>query len=164
VSVVSGSGRHRWLLAALVALGLVVGSAPPAAAARDLHPTKAEWWFPPYSIEEKIWPVTQGQGVTVAVLGGGVNTKLPEIAGATLRGGDVLGRNRDGHTDLSEYGHSTSMAVLIAGQGGGRSGLVGIAPRSKILPVGVDGGDITATPSQNHWPMGSASRSTTERR
>jgi membrane-anchored mycosin MYCP len=124
-------------------LGLVVGSAPPAAAASDLHPTKAEWWFPPYSIEEKVWPVTQGQGVTVAVLGGGVNTKLPEIAGATLRGGDVLGRNRDGHTDLSEYGHSTSMAVLIAGQGGGRSGLVGIAPRSKILPVGVDGGDIT---------------------
>jgi subtilisin family serine protease len=35
------------------------------------------------------------------------------------------------------------MAVLIAGQGGGRSGLVGIAPRSKILPVGVNGGDIT---------------------
>jgi membrane-anchored mycosin MYCP len=135
--------RYRWVLAALVALGVVVGSAPPAVAAKHFHPRADEWWFAPWSIEQKVWPVTQGQGVTVAVLGGGVNTSLPEIADAVLPGGDMLGRNSDGHTDLSEYGHSTSMAALIAGQGGGRSGFVGIAPRAKILPVGVDGGKVT---------------------
>ncbi|WP_345469655.1 S8 family serine peptidase [Actinoallomurus oryzae] len=94
-------------------------------------------------MEQRIWPTTQGEGVTVAVLDSGVNGAMPEIAGALLPGGDTSGRGTDGRTDFHKTGHGTSMSVLIAGQGGGRTRLVGIAPRSKILPVDVTGGTIT---------------------
>ncbi|HEY0539499.1 MAG TPA: S8 family serine peptidase [Actinoallomurus sp.] len=130
------------LLAALGALGMALVSALPAAAAAP-HPRTDEWWFAPWSIEQKIWPVTQGHGVTVALLDGGVNVTLPEIAGAVLPGADMSGHGTDGRTDLSKYGHSTSMAALIAGQGGGRSRFVGTAPQAKILPVDVTGGAIS---------------------
>ncbi|GAB2853776.1 hypothetical protein GCM10027176_65540 [Actinoallomurus bryophytorum] len=130
------------LLAALGALGMALVSALPAAAAAP-QPRTDEWWFAPWSIEQKVWPVTQGQGVTVALLDGGVNAAMPEIAGAVLPGTDTSGHGTDGRTDLSKYGHSTSMAALIAGQGLGRSRYMGTAPQAKILPVDVTGGAIS---------------------
>jgi type VII secretion-associated serine protease mycosin len=136
---------HCVLRRALVALGglsIVVVSALPAAAA-VLSPRSSEWWFSPWSMEQRVWPTTQGQGVTVAVLDSGVNGAMPEIAGALLPGGDTSGRGTDGRTDFNKTGHGTSMSVLIAGQGGGRTRLVGIAPRARILPVDVTGGTIT---------------------
>jgi hypothetical protein len=131
------------LLVALGALGMALVPALPAGAAAAPRPRTDEWWFPPWSIEQKVWPVTQGQGVTVALLDGGVNAALPEVAGAVLPGGDLTGHGTDGRTDVSKYGHSTSMAALIAGQGLGRSRYVGTAPQAKILPVNVTGGTIT---------------------
>ena len=118
-------------------------SALPAGAATP-PPRTDEWWFAPWSIEQKVWPITQGRGVTVALLDGGVNAALPEVAGAVLAGADMSGRGTDGRTDVSKYGHSTSMAALIAGQGGGRTRFVGTAPQAKILPVNVTGGSISA--------------------
>lgn len=100
-------------------------------------PRPEEWWFPPWSIEQKIWPVAQGQGITVAVVDSGVNAARPELAGAVVPGGDTSGHGTDGRKDFDKGGHGTSMSVLIAGQGGGRTGLVGIAPRARILPVDV---------------------------
>lgn len=133
----------QWLLVALGALGMALASALPAGAAAAPRPRTDEWWFAPWSIEQKVWPVTQGRGVTVALLDGGVNAAMPEVAGALLPGADLSGHGTDGHTDLSKYGHSTSMAALIAGQGVGRSRYVGTAPQAKILPVNVTGGTIT---------------------
>jgi type VII secretion-associated serine protease mycosin len=127
-------------LAALGVLGMTLVSVPPAGAAAVPSPRPEQWYFPPWSIEQKVWPITQGQGVTVALLDGGVNTALPEVAGAVLPGVDLTGHGTDGHTDLSSKGHSTSMAGLIAGQGGGRTGLVGTAPGAKILPIAVEAG------------------------
>ncbi|MFB9831984.1 S8 family serine peptidase [Actinoallomurus acaciae] len=132
----------RRTLVALGALSVAVAPALPAAAAVP-SPRSSEWWFSPWNVEQKVWPTTQGQGVTVAVLDSGVNGTMPEIAGALLPGGDTSGRGTDGRTDFDKTGHGTSMSVLIAGQGGGRTRLVGIAPRAKILPVDVTGGDIT---------------------
>jgi type VII secretion-associated serine protease mycosin len=135
----------RALRGALVALGALSVAAAPAlpAAAAIPSPRSSEWWFSPWSVEQRVWPTTQGQGVTVAVLDSGVNGTMPEIAGALLPGGDTSGRGTDGRTDFDKTGHGTSMSVLIAGQGGGRTRLVGIAPRVKILPVDVTGGVIT---------------------
>ncbi len=119
--------------------GAAVPAAPDRAAVRAAVPAPRpdEWWFPPWSIEQKVWPVTQGQGVTVAVLDTGVNAAMPELAGAVVPGGDTSGRGTDGRTDFSKDGHGTGMAIFIAGRGGGRTGLVGIAPKAKILPVSV---------------------------
>jgi membrane-anchored mycosin MYCP len=123
------------LLAALAAVLLVLITGRPATAAP--RPLPAEWWFSAWGVEKYVWPRTEGAGVTVAVLDSGVNASLPELSGAVLRGADTTGRKSDGRKDFDdkEGGHGTGMSALIAGQGGGTTGYVGVAPEAKILPV-----------------------------
>ncbi|MCW2945786.1 MAG: hypothetical protein JWR24_2503 [Actinoallomurus sp.] len=120
---------------AATAVGLVLFPAAPARATPD--PSSDQWWFSAWGVQEQVWPLSKGAGVTVAVLDSGVNAKLPELSGAVLRGGDTIDASTDGRTDLDDEGdgHGTAMAALIAGQGKGAGHLVGIAPDSKILPV-----------------------------
>jgi type VII secretion-associated serine protease mycosin len=76
--------------------------------------------------------VSQGEGVTVAVIDSGVDPH-PDIRNNLLPGADFLGHS-DGRVDLK--GHGTGMAGLIAAHGhGSQGGALGIAPRAKILPV-----------------------------
>ena len=134
------STRRARLLNALsaifAAVALVTVATPAGAAPR---PRPDEWWFPAWGLQRDIWPLTEGSGVTVAVLDTGVNARLPELSGTVLKGGDTTGEETDGRRDLDDDGggHGTGMAALIAGQGGGRTGFVGIAPEAKILPVHV---------------------------
>jgi type VII secretion-associated serine protease mycosin len=111
--------------------------AHPADAATTPHPRSDEWWFSVWGVESDVWPVTRGAGVTVAVLDSGVNAALPELSGAVVKGTDTTGERTDGRRDLDDHdgGHGTAMAALIVGQGGGRTGFVGIAPEAKILPI-----------------------------
>jgi subtilisin family serine protease len=69
----------------------------------------------------------RGQGVTVAVIDTGVQADRPELEGVVLPG--YLSADSD-----AEKSHGTHMAMLIAAQGGG-SGLTGIAPDVKIMPL-----------------------------
>ncbi|MFH8365257.1 S8 family serine peptidase [Streptomyces sp. NPDC018031] len=77
---------------------------------------------------EELWKVSDGEGVTVAVLDDGVDAATPELKGQVLKGLDLSGVK--GKTDH----HGTEMAALIAGTGE-RGGLEGLAPGSKILPI-----------------------------
>jgi membrane-anchored mycosin MYCP len=124
----------RCVVAAVAALGMVALSGSPAGAAP--RPRADEWWFAPWAMSD-VWKTTRGAGVTVGVLDSGVNARLPELAGAVLRGGDVTGKGTDGRTDFDKKkdGHGTAMTALIVGQGGGRTGFAGVAPEAKILPV-----------------------------
>jgi type VII secretion-associated serine protease mycosin len=103
------------------------------------RPRSDEWWFSAWGILKDVWPVTKGTGVIVAVLDSGVNASLPELSGVVIKGADATGGKSDGRKDFDdlEGGHGTGMAALIAGQGGGTTGFVGIAPEAKILPVHV---------------------------
>jgi subtilisin family serine protease len=103
----------------------------------DMGPD-GEWWFTAWQIP-KVWQAgARGQGVTVAVIDTGVQADWPELSGVVLPGTDFQGG--DGRVDRSQelagdnHGHGTAMAIDIAGQGG-PSGLVGVAPQAKILPV-----------------------------
>jgi type VII secretion-associated serine protease mycosin len=81
------------------------------------------------------WAETQGEGVTVAVVDSGVDASHPDLTGQVLRGKDFTG---GGDAQEDEVGHGTSMASLIAGHGhgaGNSSGMVGLAPKAKILPL-----------------------------
>jgi subtilisin family serine protease len=113
------------------------------ATARELVPGPGEWWFGYWRLQQQVWPLTQGAGVTVAVLDTGVQASLPDLRGVVLRGGDVSdgsasgdGASGDTDGDTANDGHGTAVADLIAGQGYG-TGIVGIAPRARILPVKV---------------------------
>ncbi len=85
------------------------------------------------------WRVSQGGNVTVAVLDSGVDPDHHDLAGSVTEGKDfTAGANPPGVAPLRLHG--TYMASLIAGHGhgpGGASGVIGVAPRAKILSVRV---------------------------
>lgn len=114
---------------------LVGMSATPAAALPQ--PLSQEWWFIQWGVTDHLWPKSQGDGVTVAVLDTGVQANLPELADAVVPGIDMSGHGGNGEEDFDDApvpGHGTAMAAYIAARGGG-TGFVGVAPRAKILPV-----------------------------
>ena len=77
--------------------------------------------------------VSEGEGVTVAVIDTGVYTDRADLKGAVLPGFDVTA---SGAGLEDELGHGTAMAGIIAARGqSGDRGLLGMAPRSKILPI-----------------------------
>jgi type VII secretion-associated serine protease mycosin len=88
---------------------------------------------------DEVWQITEGNGVTVAVLDSGVDESVPELAGAVLPGADFTAAGGDG-TVNGGTGHGTRMATLIAGHGGDR-GFRGVAPAATILPVRVSSDD-----------------------
>jgi subtilisin family serine protease len=84
------------------------------------------------------WQQTEGAGVTVAVLDSGVDGKVSDLAGQVSQGPDFTGVTTSQRNQ--NWGvHGTWMASLIAGHGhdGGGSGVVGIAPRARLLSIRV---------------------------
>ena len=82
--------------------------------------------------------VTQGEGIVVAVIDTGVDANHPDLKGNVLPGVDFFDEKTKGRVD--RRGHGTGMASLIAGHGhgpGNADGVLGIAPKAKILPVTV---------------------------
>ncbi|MDF5757839.1 S8 family serine peptidase [Spongiactinospora sp. TRM90649] len=83
------------------------------------------------------WRRSRGEGVLVAVLDTGVDARHPDLADAVTPGPDFTG----GRGRSRYFGHhGTSMASLIAGRGHGRqgaSGVLGVAPESRVLSVRV---------------------------
>jgi type VII secretion-associated serine protease mycosin len=118
----------RPVAAAFAALVIVLVSAVPARAdsIRD-----DEWWLASLKVAQA-QRITKGAGVTVAVVDSGVNAGHPDLRGAVLAGRDTVS-GKDGRFDAD--GHGTAMAGLIAARGHGGSGVLGIAPAAKILPV-----------------------------
>ncbi|HYX60613.1 MAG TPA: S8 family serine peptidase [Streptosporangiaceae bacterium] len=144
------TARRRLLSAAAVAgllttcvLPLSAGPAraePSVRASFEPTPGPAEWWLAAWQVRRTVWPLTEGAGVTVGEVESGVQAAVPDLRGVVLPGANLTGTGGNGDTDIQvgEDGHGTAMAVVIAGRGTG-TGTVGIAPRSRILPVIVGG-------------------------
>ncbi|WP_027659933.1 type VII secretion-associated serine protease mycosin [Salinispora fenicalii] len=117
-------------LGAIVALG--VSALPVSAVDR-----KDAWHLDALELTE-LHEITEGEGITVAVIDTGVDATHPDLKDNVLPGADVYNDQSRGHQDRN--GHGTAMASLIAGHGhgpNGRDGVLGVAPKAKILPVTV---------------------------
>ncbi len=124
----------------------MVGVAVPSASADQIR--DQQWALKALEAEAKVWPVSQGDGVIVAVIDTGVNQDHQDLTGQVLPGADFAGGNTDGRVDKD--GHGTGMASLIAGHGhGSQAGVMGLAPKAKILPVRVTTDADSPSPSQS---------------
>ena len=84
------------------------------------------------------WSLSEGGGVTVAVIDSGVNPDVSDLAGSVTTGPDYTGVTTP--QSSPDWGvHGTWMGSLIASHGhdGGTSGIIGIAPEAHILSVRV---------------------------
>jgi type VII secretion-associated serine protease mycosin len=130
------------VVAALLPVPAAAAPAGPSAgrSVRGPGSPDAQWQVAALRLPEA-WRVSTGQGVLVAVLDTGVNGRHPDLAGAVVPGPDLTGTARD----PAQWGHhGTAMASLIAGRGRpGGAGVVGVAPRARVLSVRVtlDNGD-----------------------
>jgi membrane-anchored mycosin MYCP len=136
-------GRAAAALSAAVLTGALVlplGFAAPAAAAPsdcdksyDNKLTAVPWPLERLK-PERTWPLTRGEGVTVAVVDSGVSTDHPQLANVVRPGKDLIG-NTDGTTDC--FGHGTVIAGLIAAPKRDGTPFYGLAPGARIVPIRV---------------------------
>ena len=98
----------------------------------------SEWWLNSLHVKQA-WPSAQGAGITVAVLGTGVSTRHPDLAGSVTTGPDFSGSGRTAGGPFWGV-NGTEVAGIIAGHGHGTGhmdGVLGIAPAAKILSIRV---------------------------
>jgi Subtilase family len=125
------------LLPALPAAGAVNA---PGDSIRDSQ----QWVFNMMNVQPA-WQVTEGSGVTVALIDSGVDQNVSVLSGDTVISGPDFTGLHTSPQNPSWGSHGTWMASIIAGHGtdGGFDGVMGIAPEAKILSIRVipDKGD-----------------------
>ena len=91
---------------------------------------------PPWAVRrmapQSVWPLTRGGGVLVAVVDTGVSKAARGLIAAVGPGVDVIsGRAADDDC----RGRGTALAAIVAARPVTGSGLVGMAPAARVLPV-----------------------------
>ncbi|GAA2241982.1 hypothetical protein GCM10010430_24460 [Kitasatospora cystarginea] len=121
----------RALGATTLAGGLLLAGAPVASAdyVRD-----AQWANQEFDLA-KVWSVSRGDGVKVALIDSGVDGSHPDLTGQIVDSYDPSGKGLATHPTND---HGTNMASMIAGHGhgsGNSEGVVGLAPGVKLLSI-----------------------------
>ncbi len=127
--------RARTGIAAGLTLAFIVLAAVPALAGQT---RQNEWWLRTLHVANA-WQITRGSGVTIAVLGTGVDPGQPDLTGSVTTGPDYTNSGRTAGGQFWGI-QGTEIASLIAGHGHGTAqadGIIGIAPSAKILSVRV---------------------------
>jgi subtilase family protein len=131
---------RQWCRAAVgtsLVLLMVAAASTPGMAAAAPRPLPSQWWFTAWGVQDRLWPKSQGEGITIGLVDTGVEASIPDLSSVVLSGANPGPGGGDGRTDLDDAevpGHGTGMASLIASQGTS-TGFLGIAPKAKILPV-----------------------------
>jgi thermitase len=84
------------------------------------------------------WDVSEGAGITIAILDSGVDTTHPDLAPNLVAGFNFF----DNNTDVSDVcGHGTAVAGTAAAASNNGAGVAGMAGHAKIMPVRIAGID-----------------------
>lgn len=124
-------------LSAAVLTGVVILAVAPAASADQ---TSRDQWALETLQADSVWKISEGKGVTVAVIDTGVNSRHVDLEGNVLQGKDFVDGDEDASPSATDEDptHGTGMASIIAGHGHGSvaaDGVMGLAPEAKILPI-----------------------------
>lgn len=92
---------------------------------------------------EDLWQRSTGAGITVAILDTGVKSSHPDLKGRVAKGYNAITGKAGARKDNN--GHGTFLAGMIAGKTNG-TGVAGLAPNARILPVKVLDGEGVGTP------------------
>jgi membrane-anchored mycosin MYCP len=109
--------------------------APPCAVQMGFSASQmtAEPWPQARLDYEAVWPVTQGAGVTVAVIDSGVNASSPQLANRIAKSMVVPGT---GGGDRDCVGHGTGVASIIGARDIGSASLFhGVAPQATLISI-----------------------------
>ncbi|TMM37325.1 MAG: type VII secretion-associated serine protease mycosin [Actinobacteria bacterium] len=115
--------------------GAVVPGSPECRPPQNHHAVSEVPWQVSRYDPQRIWPVSTGAGVKVAVIDSGVDGKHPQLQGKVLGGLDLLDHQPAASFDC--IGHGTGVASLIAARPRTGVGFVGLAPGVTIVPVRV---------------------------
>jgi serine protease len=126
------AGLIAFLTPATAALAAPLPQAEPITSGDTV---RADQWHLGALRLNEAWNYADGTGVTVAVLDSGVDAHHVDLEGQVLPGVDLVDKKGDGESD--PVGHGTSVSAFIAGRSDDSAGVIGIAPKAKILPVRV---------------------------
>lgn len=130
--------RTRPLTLVAAAAFLLMGAPPIPAEAQDCAAGSDKVitevpWAQRYLAPERVWPLTKGGSVLVAVVDTGVSAAAPALQGAIAGNGIALTGQGGPMTDCA--GRGTFMAGLIAARPVAGVGFAGLAPQASVLPV-----------------------------
>lgn len=132
---------RKFLALGLSALSIFATSVPASAdAIRD-----RQYWINDYGFN-KVWQITKGAGVKVAIIDTGIDNTHPDLAGALFGGTDVSSiGDPSGYLPVGEVSHhGTMVASLLAGRGhDDGEGVIGVAPEAELLSVSMAFGPDT---------------------
>jgi len=142
----------RRLLSTCTALAVVLVAAgpgsvligPPSASAAppecNVKPGGDDAGTTPWAQErlgfQKVWPITDGEGVKVAVIDSGINRDQPQMAQIHYAGGtNVWGGGFAANDTRDCYGHGTAVTGIIAAPKILDVAFLGVAPGVTIVPI-----------------------------
>lgn len=126
-------------LPTVLALAALAATAAPAHAA---DPLRAQQWYLDAIHADAAHRVTDGRGVTVAVVDTGVDAAHPDLAGRIDTGPDFVDSTGADH---DPNGHGTNLAGIITSVAGNGIGVEGAAPGARVLSIRVLGKDQSGT-------------------
>ncbi|MBT8227790.1 MAG: type VII secretion-associated serine protease mycosin [Dactylosporangium sp.] len=150
------TGRLRVALAAgIVGSSVALVAIPGQAAAEPAEPAAAVCqnpaepgqiisqipWQQTWLAPERVWPLSTGAGVTVAVIDSGTDASHPQLRDRVLSGWDALGTASGGNVDC--VSHGTAVASIIVARHQDGVGFRGLAPGARILPVRISEQEVT---------------------
>lgn len=142
--------RHSVAVAAVGALAAGIVSIPAAPAhAADTITAADQAYFSYYGLDRARAKGYTGEGVTIAMIDGKVNTSVPELAGANITVKTPCTINSSPAVET----HGTGVASILV------SSAYGIAPDSTLLAYQMNLGADGDTPGQDCLDSGSALRS-----
>lgn len=103
-----------------------------------LNPTSSQifgWEINKFGIHN-LWKKSEGNGVKVAVIDTGCDIDHPDIKNNILQGKNFVGKG----DPIDDNGHGSHVSGTIAAENNG-IGMVGVAPKTKIIPIKALTGD-----------------------